>query len=189
MSAGVKKVMNEAQVDQDNKTVVKSNKTGQKWFIAGVMQGSNQAASTMKMLHDQNYRVVLSELLRKYDPTCVIFDPLNHVREYIMKRFGLDMNALPKDEDPFADDAVVRTCIDIILEEIKSTDILVAFLPVASMGTGVELQKAHECGIPIYTITPLTSNWTIRSCSTKIFTDIEAFEKFIAQNHSLNKHL
>ena len=63
------------------------------------------------------------------------------------------------------------------MAESGEVDVVIAFVPEASMGTAIEMWEAHEhgCGIVI-AISPLSHNWTVRFCSHIIFLDINAFE-------------
>jgi len=67
------------------------------------------------------------------------------------------------------------------IEKVHNVDIVVAYLPTASMGSSVELWEARRTKKTIWTITTLPSNWIIRMCSTKIFSDFKAFEEFMIQ--------
>jgi hypothetical protein len=41
------------------------------------------------------------------------------------------------------------------------------------MGTAVEMWVGHQAGVPVWTVTPLTTNWAVFSLSTKIFSSLE----------------
>jgi len=127
-----------------------------RFFIAGIVQGSHREA----ILHEQDYRSHVKSLLEFYYPDADIYDPLeNHGG-------SLDY-----------DDAMSREVFYRHNRLCREVDVVVAFVPEASMGTAIEMWEAHEhgCGIVI-AISPLSHNWAVRFCSHIIFLDIDAFE-------------
>jgi len=63
----------------------------------------------------------------------------------------------------------------------REVDVVVAFVPEASMGTAIEMWEAHEHGRGIViAISPLSHNWAVRFCSHIHFPDIDAFETAMA---------
>ncbi|HUU42809.1 MAG TPA: hypothetical protein VMX57_03465, partial [Planctomycetota bacterium] len=58
-------------------------------------------------------------------------------------------------------------------------DVLVAFLPEASMGTAVEMWEAHRRGRIVLAVTPLDANWAVKFLSTRVFGDLASFEEFV----------
>ena len=127
-----------------------------RFFIAGIMQGSHREA----VLHEQDYRSHVKSLLEFHYPDAEIYDPLeNH-------RGSLDY-----------DDAMSREVFYQHNRLCREVDVVVAFVPEASMGTAIEMWEAHEHGRGIVlAISPLSHNWAVRFCSDIIFLDIDAFE-------------
>ena len=127
-----------------------------RFFIAGIMQGSHRES----VLHEQDYRAQLKGLLERYFPIAHIYDPLeNHLD-------SLDY-----------DDAMSRDVFYQHNRLCREVDVVVAFIPEASMGTAIEMWEAHEHGRGIViAISPLSHNWAVRFCSHFIFLDLEAFE-------------
>lgn len=66
------------------------------------------------------------------------------------------------------------------------SDVLVAYLPSASMGTAVEMYEALRGGAIVLAITPMAANWVVRAYSHKIFPDLPAFESFLASGELAN---
>jgi len=60
-------------------------------------------------------------------------------------------------------------------------DVLVAYLPEASMGTALEMVRASDAGVPVVSISPLAENWFIRFLSQRIFSSLAAFEGWVGQ--------
>jgi hypothetical protein len=127
-----------------------------RFFIAGIMQGSHRET----VLHDQDYRSHVKSLLEFHYPDADINDPWeNHGG-------SLDY-----------DDARSREVFYQHNRLCREVDVVVAFVPEASMGTAIEMWEAHEHGRGIViAISPLSHNWAVRFCSHIIFLDIDAFE-------------
>ncbi len=127
-----------------------------KFFIAGIMQGSH----TRMVLHDQDYRRHLKELIEENFPEADVYDPLaNH------------SDSINYDE---------RTGRDTFLghnEMCSEVDVLLAFVPEASMGTAIEMWEAYRHGAAVITISPMTLNWTVKFLSHELYADVEQFEE------------
>ncbi len=127
-----------------------------RFFIAGIMQGSHREA----IVHVQDYRSHVKSLLELHFPDAEIYDPLENHQD------SLDY-----------DDAMSREVFYQHNRLCREVDVVVAFVPEASMGTAIEMWEAHEHGSGIViAISPLSHNWAIRFCSDIIFLDIDAFE-------------
>ena len=126
-----------------------------RFFLAGIMQGSHLAPR----LHNQDYRGRIRQLLEQSFPGAEIYDPrADHV------------NSITYD-DPTGRNVFFhhnRMCRDV--------DVLVAFVPEASMGTAIEMWEAHRHGRVVITISPMEQNWAVRFLSHAIFHDLEEFE-------------
>jgi hypothetical protein len=119
------------------------------------MQGSH----TAKVMHDQDYRRRIAALLAEHFPGAEIYDPLaNH-------RSSLGYDQMTGQEVFFHHN---RMCREI--------DVLVAFVPSASMGTAIEMWEAYQHGAAVITISPLTHNWAVRYLSHALYADEAEFE-------------
>ncbi len=126
-----------------------------RFFLAGIMQGS-LTASTM---HAQDYRTHIAELLIERFPDSEVYDPLENHGESL----GYD----------------ARTGKDVFFHHnrmCREVDVLVAFVPEASMGTAIEMWEAHQHGAAVITISPLKHNWAVKFLSHKLFPKLEDFE-------------
>jgi len=65
-----------------------------------------------------------------------------------------------------------------LIECAADADILLAYLPEASMGTAVEMWEAFNRGKLVISISPMPKNWTIKFLSHKIFSNVEDFRRF-----------
>jgi nucleoside 2-deoxyribosyltransferase len=128
-------------------------------FLSGIIQGSRRG----KNIHAQTYRDVLKDLLHRYAPDAEIICPID-----------LHPNSVDYD-----DDQARATFIDMV-RLAQESDLVIAYLPEASMGTAVEMWEAHRRGVPVLTISPLAENWVVKLASRKIFPTVAAFEAFLA---------
>ncbi len=127
-------------------------------FIAGIIQGSCRG----KDVWSQDYRPRLKEILAKAFPRWEIYCPVeNHPGSV-----------------EYTDEEAKETFIHHI-ELVRSSSLLVAYLPSASMGTAVEMWEAYLKGIPVWAITPMVENWLVRITSSRVFPSIDALEAFL----------
>lgn len=126
-----------------------------RFFVAGIMQGSHLG----EVLHYHGYRERLRQLLSEHFPEAEIYDPLDDHRDSLSyddqrgREVFLGHN---------------RMCAEV--------DVVVAFVPEASMGTGIEMWEAWRHGRTVWTISPMAHNWVIRFCSERVFADLDSFE-------------
>ncbi len=132
-----------------------------RFFIAGIIQGSRAEAD----IHDQDYRASIRAAVKARFTGAEIIDP---------------MELHPDSGVKYGPEKARRTLLE-MAEEAGQADVLIAYVPEASMGTAVEMWEAHQAGKPILTISPLTENWVVRFLSTRVFACIGAFESFVAE--------
>ena len=125
------------------------------FFIAGIMQGSFREMA----LHDQSYRAELTALLERHFPGCRVYDP-----------FANHSNSIAYDESKGRETFLMhnRMCG-------SEVDVLIAFVPEASMGTAIEMWEAWNKGALVLTISPLRVNWAVKFLSHAIYPDLSAF--------------
>ena len=58
----------------------------------------------------------------------------------------------------------------------REVDVLVAFVPEASMGTAIEMWEAYGHGAAVVTISPLRHNWAVKFLSHALYADLAGFE-------------
>ncbi|MBM4088767.1 MAG: hypothetical protein FJ276_04960 [Planctomycetes bacterium] len=133
-----------------------------RFFLAGIMQGSHQRA----VLHGQGYRDHLRQLLTVHFPGCEVYDPLAEHRESLKY-----------------EEIEARTVFLRHNRMCREVDVLLAFLPEASMGTAIEMWEAYCHGRVVLTISPLEHNWVVRFCSHEVFPDLESFESCLQTGH------
>ena len=128
------------------------------FFLAGIIQGSIHG----REIHSQDYRKHLKTLLLKHVPGADVYCPIEHHPDSL----GYS-------------EARGREVFFGHIDRAAQSDVLVAFLPEASMGTAVEMWEARQRGTIVLTVSPLRENWTVRFLSTRLFESLEAFEAFV----------
>ncbi len=127
-------------------------------FIAGVIQGSCRG----KDIHSQDYRNRLKLILQRAFPNREVYCPVeNHPNSV---------------EYPIEE--VINT-FNYHIDLVKGSELVVAYLPTASMGTGVEMWEAHKSGVEVWAITPMKENWVVRITASKVFETIEDLERYL----------
>jgi len=126
-----------------------------RFFLAGLMQGSHTEA----VLHDQGYRRRIKELIEAHFPGADVYDPLADHSDSI--RY---------------DDATGRGVFFRHNELCREVDVLLAFVPEASMGTAIEMWEAYRHGAAVITISPMEHNWTVKFLSHELYADVGQFQ-------------
>ena len=128
-------------------------------FIAGIMQGSRLD----RYIDDQDYRRIISETLLARRADVEIIDP----------------NELHPDGVDYDDELAKATLLEMAGLASKA-DLVVAYVPRASMGTALEMWNAFEANVPIITISPMAANWVIKHLSSVVLPDLDAFRRWVA---------
>jgi len=128
-------------------------------FIAGIMQGSRCDGG----IDAQDYRREIAQVMRRHVPGVEVLDPL----------------ALHPDGATYSTEQAKQTLLE-MASLAGQVDVMVAYVPSASMGTAIEMWSAYQNGVHVYTISPLADNWVVRSFSKRIFPDITTFATFAA---------
>jgi len=128
-----------------------------KVFLAGIIQGSKAAAE----IHDQDWRTPIKRVLSRHLPDAIVYC---HYSEH--------PNSITYDLP------TLRATLCEGIRRAAQSDLLIAYVPGASMGTAIEMHAAYQAGAAVLTISPLAANWVIRAYSDSILPDLEAFETF-----------
>ena len=128
-------------------------------FLAGIIQGSIVEAQ----IHSQDWRVPIKQVLARHLPGADVY--CHYTQHPNSITYDLPM---------------VRTTLEDGNQRAAACDVLVAYVPSASMGTAVEMYLAARNNAVVLTITPLSANWVIRSYSDRIFATVAEFERFLA---------
>ena len=128
-------------------------------FIGGIMQGSLRENT----ISGQDYRRAIGACLRQALPGVEIIDPLE-----------LHPNSIG-----YADEDARQTLI-VLAQEAGRADVMIAYVPEASMGTALEMWEAYHNRRPIFTISPLVHNWVVKGLSTHVFLSLDEFYVFVS---------
>lgn len=156
---------------------------GSSFFLSGVMCGGGTGTSSalgLSMEIPQDYRAELRNAITAADASAQIIDPLVLGEERAAQLFppGTPREAI------WADDRDVRAMLAFAVEAAASADVVVSFLPSASMGSALELHEARRAGRLIAVIAPggvMRENWVVRSYSDVIFEDISQLSAWLAR--------
>ena len=119
------------------------------------MQGSHLAL----ILHNQDYRGRLKSLLVEHFPGADVYDPLaDHA------------NSVDYDEQ------LGRRVFFHHNDLCREVDVVIAFVPEASMGTAIEMWEAYQHGRVVIAISPLKHNWAVKFLSHELYASLEDFE-------------
>jgi hypothetical protein len=128
-------------------------------FLAGIIQGSKVEAE----IHPQDWRAAVRDLLARYAPDAEVYCHYSehpHSITYELRE--------------------IRATFEDGLRRARRCDVLVAYLPGASMGTAIEMHEAARAGAVVLAITPMAANWVVRHYGDGIFPDLATFETFLA---------
>lgn len=122
-------------------------------FIAGIMQGSRQD----HLIDAQHYRARIAEALARRVPDVRIIDP------YALHPDSVNYGA-----------EQVRETFESMTAMAGDADLVIAYLPEASMGTAIEMWTAHKSNKSVIAVTQLRHNWVVRLTANEILPDLEA---------------
>lgn len=137
-------------------------------FIAGIMQGSR----VDHLIDEQDYRQRIATALERHVPDVVIIDP-----------WRLNPDSVSYDGDK------ARKTFKTYTAKAADADVLIAYLPTASMGTAIEMWTAFSADRYIIVVSPLVHNWVIKVTADEVLPDLDSlisvieggrFEKLLA---------
>lgn len=127
-------------------------------FIAGVMQANRRDTQ----IESQNYRLQLSKALRRHIPDVQIIDP-----------WAENPDSLNYTE------AQARHTFLTMTHKASEADLLIAYLPLPSMGTAMEIWQAFQADTYIIAITPFVHHWAIRFTADNILPDLDSLFEWV----------
>ena len=128
-------------------------------FLAGIIQGSKVPAE----IHPQHWRQRLRDVLARRLPDAEVYC-----------HYSRHPNSITYDLPE------IRATFEDGLSRAAACDVLLAYLPAASMGTAIEMYEAARAGAVVLTITPMAANWVVRAYSDRIFPDVQQLDDFLA---------
>jgi hypothetical protein len=129
-----------------------------KVFVAGIMQGSRLDS----LIDDQVYRRVIAQAVLQRFPAAEIVDP----------------NEIHPDGVAYGDELAKATLLE-MAQLASIADLMVAYVPQASMGTAIEMWQAYRAGIPLVTVSPMAANWVVKYLSNVVLPDLGAFQSWV----------
>jgi len=138
-----------------------------RFFLAGIMQGSLTEAT----LHAQDYRSHLRQVIEAHFPEADVYDPLADHTDSIEY-----------------DEATGRDVFFHHNRMCRDVDVLIAFVPEASMGTAIEMWEAYQHGAAVFAISPMVHNWAVKFLSHEIYGSLEACEAAVADG-TMRRHI
>jgi hypothetical protein len=135
-------------------------------FLAGIMQGSHVGA----VVHNQDYRARIRELLETHLPGVELYDPAADHRDSLEY-----------------DDQQGRSVFFYHTRLSSEVDVVLAYVPEATMGTAIEMWQAYQHGKAVLTISPLTHNWVVRFLSHEVYADLDEFEEALQSGRVLHR--
>jgi hypothetical protein len=130
-----------------------------KVFLAGIIQGSLAEPEIHRQDWRDEFKSVLARRLPQADVYC----------HYTLHPASIQYE-LP----------AIRGTLAEGNRRAAECDLLVAYVPEASMGTAIEMYEAARAGAVVLTVSPLKVNWVIRAYSDRIFADARELENFLA---------
>ncbi len=131
-------------------------------FIAGVMQG----VRLDDQIDEQDYRLLIGRSIEENIPGAKVTDP-----------WALNPHSVHYDEDRARETFLTMT------EKAGEADILIAYLPIVSMGTAMEMWEAFRSQTYIIAVTPHVHHWAIRFTADEIVPDLKTLLGMIQNGH------
>jgi len=128
-------------------------------FLAGIIQGSLREPR----MHAQDWRREVIASLARHLPGAEVVD-------HVARHPGALAYDLPR----------IRATLEEGFAGVREADLVVAWIPEASMGTAIEIHEARRAGVPVVAVTPLGVNWVVRAFADVVLPDLAAFEAFAA---------
>ena len=122
-------------------------------FIAGIMQGSR----VDHLIDAQDYRQRIADTLKVNYPGVKISDP-----------FSLHPESVDYEMDQVRETFVSLTSL------AGQADVVIAYLPTASMGTAIEMWTAYNANKYIIAVTELKHNWVVKITADEIVPDLDS---------------
>jgi hypothetical protein len=122
-------------------------------FIAGIMQGSRAD----HLIGDQDYRARITAALEFSCPGVQVSDP-----------FALHPDSVNYEMDQ------VRDTFESLTSLAGQADVVIAYLPTASMGTAIEMWTAYNANKYIIAVTELKHNWVVKITADEIVPNMDA---------------
>jgi molybdopterin converting factor small subunit len=128
-------------------------------FIAGIMQGSRSD----HLIGAQDYRQRITDALETYYPEVIVSDP-----------YALHPESVNYEMDR------VRETFESLTTLAGQADVVIAYLPMASMGTAIEMWTAYNANKYIIAVTELKHNWVVKVTADQVVPDLDGLLDLLA---------
>lgn len=149
------------------------------YFLSGVMGGSGGGASTIQTVPvvPQDYRQLMSKAILAADATASIIDPGVIIPDAAAKYHPPGTPA----DSYWTDNSIVQHAFAECVKLAAAADVVVSYLPTASMGSAIELHAAREAKKYVLVIAPgkMRGNWVVRSYADEIFDTLDDLEEWL----------
>lgn len=122
-----------------------------KVYISGVVHGSHADGS----IFDQSYREQIRNALQERYSDVSIVSPVSE-REHDRGRDVLEGRFFGQ------------------IQQALTANVIVAYLPEASMGAAIEMWEGYKNSRPLIVISPL-ENWSVKFLASRVYPDLNAF--------------
>ena len=151
------------------------------YFLSGVMGGSGGGGASLAgiAVESQDYRALMRGAILAADPSATIVDPAIVVPAMAP---GLHPPSTPEVEW-WSADVCVRQAFEACVDLAARSDVIISYLPTASMGSAVELHAARQAGRLVLVVAPgkMRGNWVVRSYADHVFEDVRALEVWLLE--------
>ena len=144
---------------------------GSSYFLSGVMQGKKADGDGIAGTVPQDYRQQMRAAIVAADASATVVEPWDLVAALCQELYP---EGTPQ-ADMFCDNAHVKRAFSMVVDAAAAADVVVSYLPEASMGSAVEIHTAHAAGKTILVVAPgtMAQNWVVRSYAERTFASIE----------------
>jgi hypothetical protein len=153
---------------------------GASYFLSGVMGGSGAGTASLAgvAVESQDYRASIRAAVLAADSTACVVDPAEVVE---LRAPELHADGMPE-AGFWKEDGVVREMLDEVVALAAQCDVVISYLPTASMGSAVELHAAREAGRLVVVVAPnerMRANWVVRAYAHFVFDDIASLGRWL----------
>lgn len=152
---------------------------GARYFLSGVMQGRKADGAGVEGTVSQDYRQVMKDAILAADATAIVVEPWDLVGALCAELYpeGTAQGNM------FRDDAHVQRAFGICVDAAAAADVVVSYLPEASMGSAVEIHAAKLAGKTIIAVAPgsMAANWVVRSYSDRVVPGLDELRAHLAE--------
>ena len=152
---------------------------GTSYFLSGVMGGSGGGGASLAgiAVESQDYRAQMRDAVLAADSNANIIDPAVVVADLAPR-----IHAPGTPEAAWwAEDEAVRSAFGACVELAARSDVVISYLPTASMGSAVELHAARAAHRLVLVVAPgkMSGNWVVRAYADHVFEDVDALRAWL----------